>query len=169
MPSKTLAAVALAAALSGCAAVAPPPALPLPMGSSFDLSARLSVRQGDKLDIAKLRWAHRARTDLWVISSPLGNELARIEGDGAAVVLTRAGEASLTSPSFAALSKSMLGVAIDPDDLARWLQGTAAPATPGWQVEIEERSPDGTARRLTALRADTVVKLVVDSFQRVPE
>jgi outer membrane biogenesis lipoprotein LolB len=137
--------------------------------TSFDLSARLSVRLGDKLDIARLRWEHRARSDLWVISSPLGNELARIEGEGRMVVLKRGGEAPVTSPTFAALSESMLGVALDPEDLARWLLGAAPPATPGWQVEVEERAADGAVRRLTAIHADTVVKLVVDSYLRVTE
>ena len=83
--------------------------------------------------------------------------------------LSRAGEPPLASPSFAALSQSMLGVALDPDDLAGWLQGAAAPASDGWQVDIEERAPDGTVRRITAIRADTVVKLAVDSFRRNPQ
>ena len=168
MPSRLLAALFLAA-LSGCATVAPPPlAEPVAAGDSFDLSARLSIRQGDKLDIAKLRWTHRAKSDLWVIASPLGNELARIEREETAVVLTRANEAPVRSPSFAALTMSTLGVALDPDDLARWLLGTSPPATPGWKVEIEERSADGTVRRLTAIQGDTVVKIVVDGLLAVP-
>ena len=172
MLSRTLAAAILAAALCGCAAHAPPPAMPGPAAAdatSFDLSGRLSVRQGDKLDIAKLRWMHRARTDLWVISSPLGNELARIESEGGMVVLKRGGEAPVTSPSFAALSESMLGVALDPEDLARWLLGAMPPSTAGWQVDVEERAADGTVRRLTAIHSDTVVKLVVDSYLKVTE
>lgn len=169
MHPRAFAAAVLAAGLCGCATVGPPADRPPVDFTSFDMMARLSVRQGDRLDIAKLRWTHSARADLWVISSPFGSELARIESNGGAVVLTRAGEAPTRAPSFAVLAKSMLGVAIDPEDVARWLHGATAPEASGWQVDIEERASDGTVRRLTAIHADTVVKLVVDSYRQVPE
>jgi outer membrane lipoprotein LolB len=168
MHSRFLAAL-FVAALSGCATVAPPPSAGTAASiDSFELSARLSIRQGDKLDIAKLRWTRRGTFDLWVIASPLGNELARIEREGTAVVLTRANEPPLSSPSFATLTQSTLGVALDPDDLARWLQGTTPPVTAGWKVDVEERNADGSVRRLTAIHGDTVVKLVVDSLSGAP-
>jgi outer membrane lipoprotein LolB len=170
MHPRLLAAAAFAAALSGCATVAPPstPA-ELSAPGSFELAARISVRQGDKLDIAKLRWTHRIGSDLWVISSPIGTELARIEGDGATVVLVRAGEAPVKARSFAELTRATLGVALDPELMARWLQGADPTLDGGWRVEVDERATDGTARRLTAIHANTVVKLVVDSFRQAPQ
>jgi outer membrane biogenesis lipoprotein LolB len=170
MHPRHLAAAAFAAVLNGCATVPPPPApAELSGPGAFDLSARISVRQGDKLDIAKLRWTHGASFDLWVISSPIGTELARIEREGEAVVLSRAGETPMTAPSFAAISESMLGVALEPGELAQWLQG-AAPAPGGaWRVEVDERDAGGSVRRLTAFHANTVVRIVIDSFRHAPQ
>jgi outer membrane biogenesis lipoprotein LolB len=169
MHPRLLAVAVFAAVLSGCAAVAPPPApVDLSAPGSFELAARLSVRQGDKLDIAKLRWTHGAGTDLWVFSSPLGTELARIEREDEAVVLSRPGTTPMTAPSFAAISESMLGVALDPGLMARWLQGEAPAASGGWKLEVDERAADGTVRRLTATHAGTVVRIVIDSFKQAP-
>jgi outer membrane biogenesis lipoprotein LolB len=169
MHPRHLAAAALAAVLTGCAAIAPPAPAELPSPGSFELAARLSVRQGDKLDIAKLRWTHRARTDLWVFTSPFGSEIARIEREDEAVVLTRAGETPMTSPSFSAISESLLGVALDPEVMAQWLQGATPAMNGAWRVEVDERAADGTVRRLTATHANTVVKIVVDSFWQAPQ
>jgi hypothetical protein len=40
---------------------------------AFEMSARLSIRQRDRSDIAKLRWTRRPDSDQWVFSSPIGN------------------------------------------------------------------------------------------------
>jgi len=62
--------------LAACATA--PPQAPLPelkgVPRAFEMTSRLSIRQGDRSDIAKLRWAHKFESDQWVFSSPIGNE-----------------------------------------------------------------------------------------------
>jgi outer membrane lipoprotein LolB len=137
--------------------------------AAFEMSGRLSVRQGDRGDIARLRWTHRPGADAWIVSSPVGNEVARIESDAQGAVLTRAGEAPERSASFEALTLRLFGAALGPLSLSAWLHGRAAPdAGSGWQVAIEETQRAGAiemARRITASREDIVVKLVVDAYR----
>jgi outer membrane biogenesis lipoprotein LolB len=165
------AALALAAALSGCA-LAPDKQVALPeltaVPASFEMSGRLALRQDDRSEIAKLRWTHSPQSDRWIIASPLGNEVARIESGAHGATLLRSGGAPEEAPSFSALTERLLGVSLEPSALAAWLHG--APPSPGggWNVAIEESQRAGTvdlARRLTARRGDVTVRLVVDEYR----
>ena len=136
------------------------------------MSGRLAVRQGARSDIARLRWTHRPKTDLWIIASPLGNEVARIESSDAGATLSQGGE-PYRAPSFAALTERVLGVALDPGTLAAWLHGdTASGAPEGWTVTLDETQQAGAvmmARRLSASRGDVVIRLVVDDYRPVQD
>jgi outer membrane biogenesis lipoprotein LolB len=159
------------------AACATAPSAPLPdlsaVPRSFDMNGRIAVRQGDRSDIARLRWSHRPSGDVWVISSPLGNEVARIESGATGAVLRRAGGATEEAESFAVLTERLLGVGLDPDALSTWLHGGQRGELPSdWQVRVEETQRAGTvdlARRISATRGDTVVRLVVDEYRVVQD
>ncbi|HUQ29509.1 MAG TPA: outer membrane lipoprotein LolB [Usitatibacter sp.] len=136
------------------------------------MSGRLAVRQGDRSDIAKLRWTHGRGRDVWVISSPIGNEVARIESGAGNATLQRAGAAPEHAPDFPSLTERLLGVALDPAELAAWLHGASATMPGGWNVAIAERQPAGAieiARRITASRGDVSVRLVVDDYRALSE
>ncbi len=164
-----LAPAVLALWLAGCAALPPPSAAPqlAAIPAAFEMSGRISIRLADRSDIARLRWTRRATGDLWIIASPLGNEVARLESSPAGATL--AGAASESADSFAMLTERLLGVSLEPDQLAAWLHGTIPPEAPGgWQVTLDETTPAGSmnlARRLTATRGATVVRLVVDDYR----
>ena len=164
-----VAAVALALLLGACA-IAPPQPLPELAGvpDAFEVSGRLALRSGDRSEIAKLRWTHRPGADLWVIASPLGNEVARIESDPSGATLTQAGGGGVQADSFAELTGRVLGVELDPAALARWLHGGVPAPSSGWTVKIEETQRAGAieiARRMSAQRGDVVVRLVVDEYR----
>lgn len=134
--------------------------------------ARLSIRQGDRSDIAKLRWTHRPGADEWVFSSPIGNEVARIESSPRGAKLARAGGATEEAESFTALTERVLGVALDPSLMTSWLHGQAGRTglPSDWKVEVDESQKAGNvdlARRVTASRGDVVVKLVVDNYREL--
>jgi outer membrane biogenesis lipoprotein LolB len=138
------------------------------------MSARLSIRQGERSDIARLRWTRNGDSDLWVFSSPIGNEVARIESNAKGATLERAGAGREEAPSFEALTQRVLGVELDPAELSGWLHAQAPDGrVPGeWQVTIDEKQAAGAveiARRLTATRGDVVVKLVVDNYRALGE
>jgi Outer membrane lipoprotein involved in outer membrane biogenesis len=132
------------------------------------MSGRISIRQADRSDIAKLRWTHHARGDAWIIASPLGNEIARIESDAEGASLVQAGGGTRRAASFEALAEETLGVGLDPAMLAAWLHGNLRDTPPNWRVTIDEKQDAGAvqlARRITAQRGDVVVRLVVDDYQ----
>jgi outer membrane lipoprotein LolB len=165
------AALALALAAGACASVPTPSPLPQLAGvpEAFEMSGRLALRQGDRSEIAKLRWTHRPASDLWVIASPLGNEVARIEAGPTGATLRQAGGGVAEAASFAELTERVLGVALEPATLAGWLHGKApAEGAGGWRVTLEDRQPAGAieiARRVSATRGDAVVRLVVDEYR----
>jgi outer membrane biogenesis lipoprotein LolB len=166
---------ALALVLAACASVpsTPPPVL-AGVPKAFEMSGRISIRQGDRSDIARLRWTHRAGADEWVFASPLGNEVARIRSSATGALLERAGGPRDEAATFAELTERLLGIPIDPVDLSAWLHGSgsarAAPAQ--WTVTVDERQRAGAvdlARRVTASRGEVVVRLVVDEYRALEE
>jgi outer membrane biogenesis lipoprotein LolB len=164
------AAFLLLASLLGACATAPQPMPQLEsVPAAFEMRGRLAVRQGERSEIAKLRWTRTRNTDSWVIASPLGNEVARIESTPGGARLLQAGGPTENAPSFQALTQKLLGVALDPSLLAAWLHGQPpANAPEDWQFTMDETQQAGAvtlAKRLTAKRGDVVVRLVVDSYR----
>ena len=169
------AALAFAALLSACA-LSPDTRQPLPtlqgVPPAFEMSGRLALRQGDRSEIARLRWTHRPAGDLWVIASPLGNEVARIESGASGARLDRGGGQVEHAASFAELSERMLGIALDPALLVGWLHGSGPRESGDWRVTIEESQRAGSvdiARRLAATRGEVTVRLVVDEYRALDE
>src|SRR6185436_15386176 len=121
---------AAAGLLAACAAM--PPAAPLPqltgIPKSFEMSGRLSIRQADRSDIARLRWTRARGSDVWVFSSPIGNEVARIESGAGGARLARAGGPAEEAPTFAELAERILGIALEPDQFSAWLHGKSGPS-----------------------------------------
>lgn len=170
-----LAACMVVLLLEACATA--PPTRPLPqlqsIPAAFEMSGRLALRQGDRSDIARLRWTRRPGSDVWVISSPIGNEVARIESTPGRATLQRAGAAAERAPDFASLTERLLGVPLDPRAMAAWLHGAPPAGDAGdWNVTIDETQRAGQvdlARRVTANRGDTTVRLVVDEYRVLGE
>ena len=166
---RVLAACATALWLAACATIPPPQPLPdlAAAPASFEMSGRISVRTAGKSEIARLRWTRRAGEDLWIIASPLGNEVARIRSDPTGASLS--GPAEEHAASFSALTERLLGVPLDPAELAAWLHGKVpAEAAGGWKVVLDETQRAGRldlAKRLTASRGDVVVRVVVDDYR----
>jgi outer membrane biogenesis lipoprotein LolB len=164
------AALACALALTACA-IAPEPRTFTPLAAvprAFEVSGRIAIRQGDRSDIAKLRWSRSAGRDVWVIASPLGNEVARIESGPDGTFLQQAGGGREQAPDFPSLTARILGVALDPSQVADWLHGGKPAQTGDWQVKVDETQRTGEvdlARRITASRGETVVRFVVDDYR----
>jgi outer membrane biogenesis lipoprotein LolB len=175
LPIARLAASLAALLLGACTLVPATTALPVldRVPATFEMSGRLAVRQGDRSEIARLRWTHAPSSDIWVFASPLGNEVARIESSAGGATLTQAGGERHAAASFAALTERIIGVALDPATLAGWLHGAPLSSAPGdWSVTLDEWQRAGSvelARRLSAIRGDVVVRLVVDDYRVVRE
>ena len=132
------------------------------------------MRDGQRGDIAKLRWTRtRGGHDEWIVSSPLGNELARIDSGPEGCTFLAAGSDTAWTTSFGAVTEKYFGVALDPDVVAGWLHGASTTGAPeGWKVTLDETQRAGSvdvARRITASRGDVVVKFVVDEYRSLEE
>ena len=140
--------------------------------AAFEMAGRIAVRNGQQNEIAKLRWTHGPSSDRWVLSSPIGNEVARISSDAGGALLEQAGAAPQRAASFASLTRQLLGVALEPGELAAWLHGATPRAEAGWTVTLDERQAAGdvqVARRITASRGEVSVRLVVDEYRALAE
>jgi outer membrane lipoprotein LolB len=164
--------VALVGVLAGCAIAPAPQREPLPalagVPEAFEMSGRLALRLGDRSEIARLRWTHRSASDLWVIASPLGNEVARIESDARGAKLEQGGAPAQHAASFAELAERAVGVPLEPSALVAWLHASGPLDQGDWKVTIDESTPAGSvtlARRLTARRGEVTVRLVVDEYR----
>lgn len=162
----TLAAALLAAA---CAALPPAPVPLEGLPGAFEMAGRISVARSGQGEILRIRWSHGPASDAWVLASPVGTEVARIETapEGGLRVL-RPGAQPLAASSFAELTENLLGAALDERLLIAWLHGRPAAGPEGWAVSIDESrrfGPSEVARRITATRGELVVKLVVDDYR----
>lgn len=147
----------------------------------FSLTARVSVRVGEKLDTIKLDWTRSPPDEVIKIFTPFGAQVAEITAtrDGAMV---KNASGTQTAATVGDITASALGVRLDTAMLARWVQGIdlknptnfavfpESGNAPPWTVEAERfRVIDGArvASRITAIAGDTVVRVVIDEF-RIP-
>ena len=162
-----------AALLVAACATVPAPVIPLDgLPAAFAMSGRIAIRHGAEGEIARLRWERASQSDVWVLASPVGTELARIERGPEGLVVHRSGAAPLAAASFSELTENLLGAALDERLLVAWLHRRPVAGPDGWEVTIDESQRLGgheVARRITASRGETVVKLVVDDYEVRPE
>ena len=175
--------VMLTFGLAGCATVQPTSEPNLPIGPQvfiehFRLSGRLSVRIADRLDSARIEWVRDSKGETLRFFSPFGSQLAEVVSNVDGATLTR-GSAVEYAKSVGVLTQSVIGVAIDTDLLARWVQGidivptavlTSGDGVARWLIRAENvRAVDGVvggrvAMRTSATEAGTSIRLVIDSF-----
>ena len=151
------------------------------LADQFSLTGRISVRVGDKIDSGQIRWQRTAQGERIGLYSPLGSQVAELVSDKVANTVTlRQGKETLTAASIADLTQSLLGVPLDLDRLAAWVQGrglldnesvdVAFANGDRWLVTAEKFQTVGNfqfASRVIATSKDIVVRLIVDEW--VPE
>lgn len=91
--------------------------------SGFELSGRIAVRYGDEAASGQLRWRHDRDGDEMLISSPLGQGIARIQREGDTVTLTTADGGEYRADDAESLTERVLGYRVPLDGLADWVRG----------------------------------------------
>lgn len=165
---KRPASLAAALLVAACASVPAPPISLDGLPTAFEMGGRLSVAQSGRGEIMRIRWSHAPGSDSWVIATPVGTEVARIEGTAGTIVLRRPGEVPMEASSFADLTENLLGAALDERLLVAWLHARPVAGAAGWAVAVDATQRIGeteVARRVTATRGETVVKIVVDEYR----
>lgn len=161
---------ALAAALSGCAAVAPLPARP-PAGeiAQFAFVGRIALRQGEVRHHARIDWRHAPGRDEILLATPLGQGLAEFTQDATGARLVLADRRHFAADNLGALSQQVFGFPLPLGASARWLLGEIEVAD-GWRVTIVEResaAADALPTVIELERDDIAVRLKIDEWLEV--
>ncbi len=169
------------ALLAGCASA--PPATPIvrsqkPPAEQFSLVARLSVRVDNRLDVVRLRWTRERGEERIGFFSPFGSQVAELTQPAAGPATLQRGRERQTAASINELTESLLGVSLDIDQAALWIQAVGLnvdeprdlPARDGslWRVTLEGIAQENGydhATRLSAVKDGIMVKMVIEEWQ----
>ena len=140
MPAVRFAALAALVFLAACAQVQ----TATPEKVVFELSGRLAARYGDESFSGNLAWRHAERNDELLISTPIGQGVARIVREGDAVVLTTAEPKEYRAADAESLTEQALGFRLPLAGLADWVRARPSGGAPF----TEEKFADGRLQRL---------------------
>jgi outer membrane lipoprotein LolB len=168
---------AVAAAILGACATLPEPGVPPPGG--FELSGRAAISNARDSGSVRIFWRHSSDTDEMLITSPVGQGIARITREGERFRLVTGDRTEYRAADAESLTDQALGWRLPLAGLPDWVQGRASldrPATvtgrpgegleirqDGWRVAYEEFR-EGRPFRLRLSREDLEIRLVVDRW-----
>lgn len=179
--------------LNGCASVTPP-TTPLPAESakaveprhpavlqSFSLQGRVSVQYDEQSLSGQINWKAGAEQDDVLLSSPLGQGLARIQGNAVGVILSRPGEPDIGAENVESLTQKALGFRLPLSGLRFWVQANPDPASAselnvspagivegitqdGWKIDYLQYS-ENRPRKIHVTREGLQIRLVIDEWK----
>ena len=182
---RAAAAVAIAI-VAGCASVPPGERAPQAVDEPFSIDGRFAARRGNDAVALSFSWSHAAPREEIVLSSPLGQAVAELEGD-ASVPYTelRGADGQRASASdWASLTAKTLGLPLPVAGLVWWTRGAPRADSPhsvqsdsAGRVallrqdgcEVAYRYPDDSARRpsrLDLVCRDLEMRIVIDRWNR---
>ena len=139
-----------AGVLAACASL-PPPATPqapvTTVEAPFSIGGRISARRGDAAVAGAFTWTHDGQHDSIELSTPLGQMLAKLDGDAHDVTVHLSDGRVESGPTWSALNEKVFGVTIPVDGLASWIRALPRPIA---QYSVE-RDDSG---RVSLLRQD---------------
>ena len=150
--------------LSACAHVeVKPPAGP----PEFDLSGRIAARYRDDAFSGIVTWRHAGDGDEMLISTPMGQGVARIVRQGDAILLTTSEGKEYSDRDGEALTERALGFRLPLAGLADWVRGRPAPALEarGWRVEYLERDEQSRPTRLRVTYPGVELRLAISEWR----
>ena len=167
---------AAAAVLGACASL-PDAGPPLPGG--FELSGRVAVRHGKDAASGKIFWRHSDDSDELLITSALGQGIARISRERDQFRLVTGDRKEYRADNAEDLTEQALGWRLPLAGLSDWVRGRASPGRPaemrgevdkglelwqdGWHVAYGEFR-EGRPFRLRMSRENLEITLVVDQW-----
>ncbi len=135
----------------------------VPDDQVFELNARIAARQGSEAFTGNVSWRHAGTSDEMLITSPLGQGIARIVRQAGAVTLTTAEPREYRAADAESLTEQALGFRLPLAGLADWVRGRPSPVSParvekgpggrlqvleqdGWRIEYLEYAGDLPSR-----------------------
>lgn len=150
----------------------------------FALSGRLSVREGQRVEIAGLRWERARTTESVSLHSPLGSTVAKLWKGEDGLARLVAGDREATATDLDSLVRDALGAPVPLEALGWWIQGLHVDSAngarretgnafshAGWDIRIEEfplSAHAPVAKRIVARRGETTLRLVIDEWEPRP-
>lgn len=127
-------AVVVALVLAACAT----PGFILPRhGAEFELTGRIAVTYRDDAGSGNIAWRHGARSDEMLLTTPLGQGIARlVRADGEITLMTQDGR-EFRAADAESLTEQALGFRLPLLGLADWVRGRAA--APPAPAPVRER------------------------------
>ena len=173
----------LAAGLGGCASV-PPGRMDAVLSTSWTLQGRIGIQTAEQSLSGNIRWQHLPASDELLMTSPLGQGVARIVRNADGVILDVPNQPLRYAPDAESLTREALGYGLPVSSLAWWVQAHPAPnrvfeATrdaagriaqlkqDGWVIDYLQYATEAPARprKLVATREGLEIRLVTDSWQ----
>jgi len=176
-----IALVLVAAALAGaCASLPSPSPVQLPPAGGFELNGRVSVRYGSEGVSGSIFWRHSSDADELLITSPLGQGVARISRSGREVQLIASDGRHYRATDAESLSERVLGWRLPLAGLPDWVLARPGPGGPAalsrdgegrvielrqddWSIEYQEYE-GGRPSRLRLRRDNLEIRLVIDRW-----
>jgi len=135
----------------------------IPADQVFELNGRLAARQGQEAFAGNISWRHAGSVDELLVTSPLGQGVARIVRKGDSVVLTTAEPREYRAPDVESLTEQALGFRLPLVGLADWVRGRPSAHAPanvargpegrvtsieqsGWRIEYHEFAAERPSR-----------------------
>jgi len=162
--------------LGACASL-PEAGHPPPGG--FELSGRVAVRYGKDAASGRIFWRHSGDADELLITSPLGQGIARLNRNGDQFRLTTGDKKEYRADNAEDLTEQALGWRLPLAGLSDWVQARPSPGRPsevrgkvnrdlelwqdGWHVAYEEFR-DGRPFHLRLSRENLEIQLIVDQW-----
>ena len=177
--------VLAAAALGALAACAELPFLQPTAGLEFQLSGRIAVRYDDQGSSGNIGWRHRAVGDEMLITSPLGQGVARIERQGGLVTVTGSDGRVYRAHDAESLTEQVLGFRGPLAGLSAWVRAKPAPGPAqetrdvrgrlseleqdGWRIYyLAYGEGSGLPARLRLVYPGLELRLAIDEWQVRP-
>ena len=181
-----LLALLLLAVTVGCTSTPPLPVAEVatPLSPRWTLQGRIGVQAGEQSLSGQIHWQHREQTDEVLMTSPLGQGVARIVRDSEGVALEMPNQPTRRAADAESLTREALGYALPVAGLAWWIQASADPRSAfeatrdgagrltqlkqdGWVIDYLQYAPDAPARprRMVVAREGLEIRLVADSWR----
>ena len=136
---RSLFAAAATLLLAACAA----PGLLIPAADTeFELTGRIAMRYRDDAGSGNSAWRNGARSDELLLTTPLGQGIARIVRVGEEISLTTQDGREMRAADAEALTEQALGFRLPLAGLAAWVRGRATPR-PAAEPTRERRDAAG--------------------------
>lgn len=138
-----------------------------PQQVDFDLLGRIAARYRDDGFTGNVNWRHAANGDEMLITTPLGQGVARILRQGDAVQLTTAEGKEFRAADSESLTEQVLGFRLPIEGLADWVQGKPSPAleSRGWKVEYLQRDEQNRPRLMRMTYQGVEVRFAVTEWR----